>query len=430
MRKCFLLFIFSCSILLSTAQRTVIWCGSLINGVDNEAKSNMTILVQGNKIVGIEKGFTQAAAADKVIDLKNKTVTPGWIDTHVHLSHETSPTAYLDEFRLDEVDYAYKSVQNAKRTLMAGFTTVRDAGGKIVPSLRNAINAGIVEGPRIVAAGVIIGSTGSHADPTNGYRKDLMGDPGTDEGVANGVAECMKAVRQRYKEGSDVIKIVSTGGVLDVSTNGSGAQFSEEEINAIVQTANDYGLKVMCHAHGAEGIKRAIRAGVVSIEHGSLLDDECIDLFKKYGTVLVPTLTAGRSVSDSAKKPGYFPQVVAQKALEIGPKLQSSFAKAYRAGVKIAFGTDAGVYRHGMNWLEFTYLIDAGMKPMEAIKAATINAATLLGKQSTVGTIETGKLADLVAVEGDPLNDSQAFGQVVFVMKDGVVYKNNSTFSQ
>ena len=430
MRKCFLLLIFSCSILLSTAQRTVIWCGSLINGVDNEAKANMTILVQGNKIVGIEKGFSQATEADKVIDLKNKTVTPGWIDTHVHLSHETSPTAYLDEFRLDEVDYAYKSVQNAKRTLMAGFTTVRDAGGKIIPSLRNAINAGTVEGPRIVAAGVIIGSTGSHADPTNGYRKDLMGDPGTDEGVANGVAECMKAVRQRYKEGSDVIKIVSTGGVLDVSTNGSGAQFSEEEIKAIVQTANDYGLKVMCHAHGAEGIMRAIRAGVASIEHGSLLDDECIELFKKYGTVLVPTLTAGKSVSDSAKKPGYYPQVVAQKALEIGPKLQAAFAKAYKAGVKIAFGTDAGVYRHGMNWLEFTYLINAGMRPMEAIKAATINAATLLGKQNTLGTIEPGKLADLVAVEGDPLNDSQAFGRVVFVMKDGVVYKNNATFFQ
>jgi imidazolonepropionase-like amidohydrolase len=423
MRK--LLFI-SCLIYVSlslAAQRTVIWCGSLINGVDNEAKSTMTILIQGNKIAGIEKGFTVAATGDKVIDLKNKTVTPGWMDMHVHLSSETSPTEYIERFQLNDADLAYKSVLFARRTLMAGFTTVRDAGGTVIPALRNAINAGTVEGPRIVAAGKAIGSTGSHADPTNGYRQDLMGDPGPEAGVANGVGECMKAVRQRYKDGSDVIKIVSTGGVLSVATNGSGAQFTEEEIKAIVQTAKDYGLKVMCHAHGAEGIKRAIRGGVASIEHGSLLDDECIDLFKKYGTWYVPTMTAGRSVADSARKPGYYPPVVAQKALEIGPKLKAAFTKAYQAGVKIAFGTDAAVFKHGKNWLEFTYMIEAGMKPMDAIKAATINAATLAGRQDVLGSIEEGKLADIVAVDGDPLKDSQAFGRVVFVMKDGVVYK-------
>lgn len=423
MRK--LLFI-SCLIYVSlslAAQRTVIWCGSLINGVDNEAKSTMTILIQGNKIAGIEKGFTVAATGDKVIDLKNKTVTPGWMDMHVHLSSETSPTEYIERFQLNDADLAYKSVLFARRTLMAGFTTVRDAGGTVIPALRNAINAGTVEGPRIVAAGKAIGSTGSHADPTNGYRQDLMGDPGPEAGVANGVDECMKAVRQRYKDGSDVIKIVSTGGVLSVATNGSGAQFTEEEIKAIVQTAKDYGLKVMCHAHGAEGIKRAIRGGVASIEHGSLLDDECIDLFKKYGTWYVPTMTAGRSVADSARKPGYYPPVVAQKALEIGPKLKAAFTKAYQAGVKIAFGTDAAVFKHGKNWLEFTYMIEAGMKPMDAIKAATINAATLAGRQDVLGSIEEGKLADIVAVDGDPLKDSQAFGRVVFVMKDGVVYK-------
>lgn len=423
MRK--LLFI-SCLIYVSlslAAQRTVIWCGSLINGVDNEAKSTMTILIQGNKIAGIEKGFTVAATGDKVIDLKNKTVTPGWMDMHVHLSSETSPTEYIERFQLNDADLAYKSVLFARRTLMAGFTTVRDAGGTVIPALRNAINAGTVEGPRIVAAGKAIGSTGSHADPTNGYRQDLMGDPGPEAGVANGVDECMKAVRQRYKDGSDVIKIVSTGGGVSVATNGSGAQFTEEEIKAIVQTAKDYGLKVMCHAHGAEGIKRAIRGGVASIEHGSLLDDECIDLFKKYGTWYVPTMTAGRSVADSARKPGYYPPVVAQKALEIGPKLKAAFTKAYQAGVKIAFGTDAAVFKHGKNWLEFTYMIEAGMKPMDAIKAATINAATLAGRQDVLGSIEEGKLADIVAVDGDPLKDSQAFGRVVFVMKDGVVYK-------
>jgi imidazolonepropionase-like amidohydrolase len=407
-----------------SSQRTIIWCGSLITATDNEVRQNMTILVEKNRIIGVEKGFATGTATDKVIDLKNKTVTPGWMDMHVHLSSETSPTEYIDRFQLNEADYAFKSVGFAKTTLLAGFTTVRDAGGTVVPALRNAINSGRVDGPRIVAAGKAIGSTGSHADPTNGYRHDLMGDPGPEAGVANGVDECMKAVRQRYKDGSDVIKIMSTGGVLSVAASGSGAQFTEEEIKAIVQTAKDYGMRVMCHAHGAEGIKRAIRGGVASIEHGSLLDDESIALFKQHGTWYVPTMTAGRSVADSAKKPGYYPPVVAQKAIEIGPKLKEAFARAYKAGVKIAFGTDAAVFKHGKNWLEFTYMIEAGMKPIDAIKAATVHAATLIGRQDQLGTIEAGKLADIVGVDGDPLRDPHAFGRVSFVMKDGVVYKD------
>jgi imidazolonepropionase-like amidohydrolase len=216
---------------------------------------------------------------------------------------------------------------------------------------------------------------------------------------------------------------MATGGVLDVSTNGTGAQYTEEEMRAIVQTANDYGLKVMAHAHGAEGIKRALRAGVISIEHGTFMDDECMELFKKNNAWYVPTIIAGKSVSDSAKIPNYFPAVVAKKAMEIGPKLQSTFSKAYKAGVKIAFGTDAGVYMHGKNWLEFTYMIEAGMPAMEAIKAATINAADLLGEKDRLGSIEVGKLADITAVDGDPLKDPQVFGKVIFVMKDGVVYR-------
>ncbi len=374
-------------------------------------------------IVSVENGFSTAGANDKTIDLKTKTVTPGWIDCHVHLSDQINAKTYLEQFQLNDVDFAYRSVVFAKRTLMAGFTTVRDAGGSIVISLKKAINQGWIEGPRIVAAGTPIGSTGSHTDPTNGYRSDLMGDPGPKIGIANGVDECMKAVRQRYKEGSDVIKIMATGGVLDISSNSSGAQFTEDEMRAIVQTANDYGLKVMAHAHGAEGIKRALRAGVISIEHGTLMDDECIELFKKTGAWYVPTIIAGKSVTDSAKIPNYFPPSVAKKAIEIGPKIQSTFAKAYKAGVKIAFGTDAGVYPHGKNWLEFTYMIEAGMKPMDAIKAATINAAELLGMKDQVGSIEKGKFADIIAVDGDPLKDSNVFGKVIFVMKDGVVYK-------
>jgi imidazolonepropionase-like amidohydrolase len=419
-----------CSIILLSialnllAQKTYIWCGTLIDGISNDAKKNITIIVEKNKIVAIENGFSTPGANDKSIDLKTKTAIPGWIDCHVHLESETSPTAYSDRFTLNPADYAFQSVVFSERTLMAGFTTVRDLGGSGVNiSLRNAVNKGLIKGPRILTAGKAIATTGGHADPTNGYKKELMGDPGPADGVVNGPDECRKAVRQRYKDGADVIKITATGGVLSVASSGSNPQFTEEEIKAIVETAKDYGFKVAVHAHGPEGMKRAIRAGVNSIEHGTLMDDECIELFKKFGTWYVPTITAGKSVADSAKKPGYYPSVVATKAIEIGPKLQNTFAKAYKAGVKIAFGTDAGVFKHGKNWMEFVYMIEAGMKPMDAIKAATINAADLLGMKDQVGSIEVGKFADIVAVDGDPLTDSQVFGKVVFVMKDGVIYK-------
>lgn len=423
--KQILLFLAVCLLGLPVfAQKTIIWCGTLIDGIANEPKKNMTIIIERNKITGVESGFATASAGEKTIDLKTKTVLPGWIDCHVHLESETSPTAYIERFTLNPADYAFQSVVFSERTLMAGFTTVRDLGGTGVNiSLRNAINKGLIRGPRIFTAGKAIATTGGHADPTNGFRKDLMGDPGPFEGVVNGPDECRKAVRQRYKDGADLIKITATGGVLSVATSGSNPQFTEEEIKAIVETAKDYGFKVAVHAHGAEGMKRAIRAGVNSIEHGTLMDDEAIALFKQYGTWYVPTLTAGKSVADSAKKPGYYPPVVAAKAIEIGPKLQTTFAKAYKAGVKIAFGTDAGVYKHGMNWVEFGYMIEAGMKPMDAIKAATINAAELLGEKERLGSIEVGKTADVVAVDGDPLSDSKVFGKVVFVMKDGIVYK-------
>jgi len=228
----------------------------------------------------------------------------------------------------------------------------------------------------------------------------------------------------RYKEGSDLIKVLATGGVLSLEKDGAGAQFTEEELRAIVQTARDYGMRVAAHAHGAEGIKRAIRAGVASIEHGTYMDDEAIELFKKYGVFYVPTIIAGKSVADSAKKPGYFPEVIAGKASAVGPLIQNTFAKAYKAGVRIAFGTDAGVYAHGKNWIEFQYMTEAGMPALEAIRAATMNAADLIGISEKTGSIEKGKLADIVAVDGDPQKDIQVMGKVKFVMKDGVVYKN------
>src|SRR5688572_11970421 len=429
MKQLFISLAFSIVCLSASSQKTYIWCGSLIDAISNQPKKNMTIVIENNKIVAVENGFSVPSVGDMTIDLKTKTVTPGWMDMHVHLEQETNPNRYMETYTFNPADYAFQSVKYSETTLMAGFTTVRDLGGTGVNiSLRNAINKGLIAGPRIFTAGKSIATTGGHADPTNGYKKDLMGDPGPAQGVANGPDECRQAVRQRYKEGSDLIKITATGGVLSVAKSGSNPQFMEDEIKAIVETAKDYGYRVAVHAHGAEGMKRAIRAGVNSIEHGSLMDDEAIELFKKYGTWYVPTITAGQSVADSAKKPGYYPDVVSKKALEIGPQLFNTFTKAYKAGVKIAFGTDAGVYKHGENWKEFTYMIGAGMPAMQAIKAATINAAELLGMKDQLGSIEAGKLADIVAVDGDPLTDPKVFGKVVFVMKDGVVYKQQAAF--
>ena len=424
MRKILLAICFGLFAMTAVSQKTYIWCGTLIDGVSNEPKKEVTIVVEKNKIISVEKGYSKPAASDKSIDLKNKTVTPGWMDMHVHMEGETNPNAYLERFTLNPPDLAFNAVGIAERTLMAGFTTVRDLGGTGVNvSLRNAINNGKIRGPRIFTAGKSIGTTGGHADPTNGYRKDLMGDPGPAEGVANSEEDGRKAVRQRYKDGSDLIKITATGGVLSVAKSGQNPQFTEDEIKTIVETAKDYGLTVAAHAHGAEGMKRAIRAGVNSIEHGTLMDDETIELFKKHGTWYVPTITAGESVADSAKKAGYYPEIVAAKARVIGAQIKFTFAKAYKAGVKIAFGTDAGVFKHGQNWREFGYMIEAGMPAIQAIKAATINAAELLGMKDQIGSIEVGKLADIVALDGDPLADPKVFARVIFVMKDGVVFK-------
>lgn len=423
-----LLIITGCLLLVQSlvAQKTLIWCGTLIDAVSAEPRKNMTIIVENDRIMRVENGYTQAGANDRSIDLKSKTVMPGWIDMHVHVESETRKGNVADKFILNPADIAFESIKYMNVTLMAGFTTVRDLGGSSVNvSLRNAINKGSVTGPRIFTAGKSIATTGGHADPTNGYRRDLAGDPGPKEGVVNGPEEAYQAVRQRYKEGSDLIKITATGGVLSQAKDGANAQFTEEEIRAIVSAAKDYGYKVAAHAHGAEGIKRAVRGGVHSIEHGTFMDDEGMKLMKQHGTWYVPTITAGKSVGDSAKIPGYYTDIVTPKALATGPQIQKTFAKAYKEGVKIAFGTDAGVYKHGLNWLEFTYMIEAGMKPMDAIKSATISAAELLGEKDRLGSIEANKLADIIAVDGDPLTDPKAFGKVVFVMKGGKVFKSN-----
>lgn len=411
--------------LLVFSQRTILHCGRLIDVKSGTLLNEYSVIVENEKIVAVERGYTKASSTDKVIDLKSKTVMPGLIDCHVHMEHETNPNQYMETFTFNPADYAFLSVVFSERTLMAGFTTVRDLGGSGVNiSLRNAINKKLIRGPRVYTAGKSIATTGGHADPTNGFRKNLMGDPGPVAGVANGVDECRKAVRQRYKDNADLIKITASGGVLSVARSGENPQFTEDEIKAIVETAKDYGFKVAAHCHGAEAMKRAVRAGVNSIEHGTYMDDEVMQLMKQHGTYYVPTITAGKAVGDSAKIPGYYPALVTPKALAIGPKIQSTFAKAYKTGVKIAFGTDAGVYAHGKNWLEFVYMVEAGMPAMEAIQSATVAASDLLGISDILGSIEKGKLADIIAVEGNPITDIQSMGKVKFVMKDGVVYKN------
>jgi cytosine/adenosine deaminase-related metal-dependent hydrolase len=400
-------------------------CGQLIDVRQLQVLKEKTIVIEGNKITDVLDGYQSGAATDKVVNLKTSTVMPGLMDMHVHIENETNPNRYLEGFTQSQADVAFGSLRFAERDLMAGFTSVRDMGGSGANiAMRKAIQKGYVVGPRIFTAGKAIATTGGHADPTNNYRPDLMGDPGPKEGVINGPEDAYKAVRQRYKDGSDLIKITASGGVLSMATNGENPQFTEEEVKAIVAAAKDYGFKVAAHCHGVEAMKRAIRGGVSSIEHGTLMDESVFPLMVQYGTYLVPTIIAGKSAADSAKIPGYYPPMVAKKALEIGPKIQNTFSKAYKAGVKIAFGTDAGVYAHGTNWKEFVYMTEAGMPILEAIQSATWNAADLMGAQNILGSIEKNKLADIIAVEGDPTKNVNQMGKVNFVMKDGLVYKN------
>lgn len=422
MKKLFLLAMMVVSIQL-IAQRTVIHCGNLIDGKSNDVQTQMTVIVEKNVISKIEKGFTKPGSSDKLVDLSKKTVMPGLIDLHVHLEGETNKDQALQRFTLNKADVAFRSTVHARKTLMAGFTTVRDLGGSGVnTSLRNAINQGLVVGPRIFSVGKSIGTTGGHADPTNGYREDLMGDPGPKEGVINSPEEARQAVRQRYKDGSDLIKITATGGVLSLAKDGSGPQFTLDELKAIVETAKDYGMHTAAHAHGTEGMKRAVLAGITTIEHGTMMTEEVMDLMKEKGTYYVPTISAGKFVAEKAKEPGYYHPLVTPKALAIGPQIQETFGKAYKRGVKIAFGTDAGVFPHGENGKEFGYMVEAGMPAMEAIKSATVVAAEVVGMSDKIGTLEAGKLADIVATDENPLRNIKTMEKVSFVMKEGVVY--------
>lgn len=407
-------------------QPIIIHAGLLIDGTDRAPRERVTVRVEQNRIVSIQAGFQRPARNETLVDLKNGTLMPGFIDMHTHLTSQLEQSSYIYRFTHNPADVALRSAHFAELTLQAGFTTVRDLGDSFAASvsLRNAINQGLVDGPRVYTAAKSLATTGGHADPTNGYRQGLLDSPTPADGVVNGPIQARQAVRARYQEGANLIKLTATGGVLSLAASGDNPQFMMDELEAIVAAARDYGMKVAVHAHGKEGMIRAIRAGVDSIEHGTYMDEEVMALMIEHGTWYVPTITAGRSVAERAEIDGYFPEQVRPKAAAIGPLIQSTFGRAYAAGVKIAFGTDSGVYDHGENAREFVYMVEAGMPPLEAIRAATGKAADLLGVTEDLGSIEPGKFADLVGVQGNPLERIEILGSLNFVMKDGDIYKH------
>lgn len=424
MRRTLLAVLIAAALPAQAADLKALQCGDVFDSKTAKLVGPQTIIVEKNSIKSLSPGKVAVEGA-QIIDLSRMTCMPGFIDMHVHLSGESSPQSYSEGFRLDDTDYAFRAVGYADKTLMAGFTTVRDLGGGVAMHLRNAINQGLIKGPRIYAAGKSIATTGGHGDPSNGLNSELshlVGPPGPTEGVINSVDDARQAVRQRYKDGSDVIKITATGGVLSYAKNGDGPQFTVEEVRAVVETAKDYGYSVAAHAHGKEGMKRAILGGVTSIEHGTYMDEEIFKLMKERGTWYVPTITAGKFVAEKAKVEGYYPEIVRPKAARIGSLIQTTFSNAYKSGVKIAFGTDMGVGPHGDNASEFIYMTEAGMPANIALQTATYNAAQILAPNE-LGQMQAGFKADVVAVAGNPLTDIGLTKKIAFVMKDGKVYK-------
>ncbi|ARV07722.1 amidohydrolase [Polaribacter sp. SA4-10] len=407
------------------AQTTYILCGKLINTKSGKIETKKTIVVKENKIVNVMDGYILVKSKTaKTIDLKDKVVMAGLIDMHVHIEKEFDANTRINSYINNEADVAFNAVGFAKSTLLNGFTTVRDLGGTGVNiSIRNAIDKGKIPGPRVFTAGKSLATTGGHADPTNGSSRKLIGNPGPKEGVVNSFEDAKKAVRQRYKNGADCIKITATGGVLSVAKSGDNPQFTIEEIKTICDTAKDYGMHVAAHAHGDEGMQRAIIGGVKTIEHGTYMSDETMELMKKHDAYLVPTITAGKEVAEKAKIKGFYPDIVVPKALAVGPQIQGTFARAYKKGVGIAFGTDAGVFKHGNNGKEFGFMVEAGMPAMETIQSATITNAMLLKMENEIGQVQKGFYADIIAVNDDPIKNISTMENVVFVMKNGIVYK-------
>ena len=415
------------SVLTVSAQDIYIHAGKIYDTNSGKLSSEKTIIISDTKIKSIENGYKEASDEDiKIYDLKSKVVLPGLIDFHVHMESQSGgQDRYVRRFQDNKADVAFRSSVIAKKTLMSGFTTVRDVGGSGVNiSLRNAINNGIIPGPRIFTSGKTIATTGGHGDRTNGFRDDLVDDPGPEQGVVNSIADARKAVRYRYKNGADLIKITATGGVMSLAKNGQNPQFTEEVIREIVKTADDYGMHVAAHAHGDEGMFRAVNAGVTTIEHGSIMADRTMRLMKEKQTYLVPTISAGEHVAKMAKIPGYYPEIIIPKALEVGVQNKATTKKAYKMGVPIAFGTDAGVFPHGDNAGEFVYMKEIGIPAEYSLNSATVTNAKLLNMENLLGQLKEGFYADIIAVDESPLENIATLENVIFVMKDGKVYKN------
>ncbi len=413
----------------------VLHCGTLIAVPGEAPRTDVSLIVIGGEIAGVLDGFVDTppglagedGAPDVTVhDLRGLTVLPGLIDCHVHITGQSVPIDERIRRTLQETEAhaAIDGVVYAERTLRAGFTTVRDVGsrGSTALALRDRIAKGMVPGPRLLVSGPSVTVTGGHGDWTNSMSPVLRPEQGPEAMTADGPAEVRKAVRARVREGVDLIKITATGGVLSQTAAGVDQQFFDDELAAIVEAATKMGRKVAAHAHGADGIKAALRAGVASIEHGTYLDDEAIALFVETGAYLVPTVHAGKYVAEQAQVEGFYPPAIREKASAVGPIIQGALARAYAGGVKIAFGTDVGVGEHGTNAREFTYMTEAGIPPVDCVRAATVSAADLCGLADRVGTLEPGKWADVIAVEGDPLADVSVLRDVRFVMKEGVVH--------
>jgi imidazolonepropionase-like amidohydrolase len=417
---------------VAAAESVVLHVGTLYAVPGEEPIREATVIVVDGRIAKVIERYRELEDLDmsadtRVFDLKGMYVTPGLIDCHTHLTGQSVPVFERMRRAMQETE-AYAAIDGtvyARRTLMAGFTTVRNVGspGQTALALRDRINSGMIDGPRMFVSGPSVTVTGGHGDGTNSMSPVLRPERGAETAPSDGVAEVRKAVRARVREGVDLIKITATGGVLSMTAAGVDQQFFDDELESIVEAARMMGRKVAAHAHGADGIKAALRAGVDSIEHGTYLDDEAIGLFVETGAYLVPTIHAGKYVAEKAGEPGYYPESIRAKASAVGPTIQGAFGRAYAGGVKIAFGTDVGVGEHGTNALEFVYMHEAGMTPVDCLKSATVNAADLIGASEDLGTIEVGKYADLVAMERDPMADVGAYQDIVFVMKGGVVYR-------
>jgi len=406
----------------ASADTKFIYAGTLIAIPGEEPLKEQTIVVKQGRIVRIAQGYERPPAGVSVIDLRNQFVLPGLIDSHVHILSELGPGSKLRLVEEDESMAALRGAQYALRTLRAGFTTVRDLGQRspAIFALRRAIDEGIVAGPRLVVAGSTLSPTGGHAQ-TYGYR-DEINHFFSSTGKCDGADDCRRAVRQQISRGADVIKLVATGGVLSDIKAGTDQQFTDDELKSIVETAHKLGRKVAAHAHGTDGLNAALRAGVDSIEHGSYLDATSIALFRRSGAWYVPTVIAGVTAANYARMGNFLSEAQKAKALKVGPQIQDALRRAHEGGVKIAFGTDSGVSPHGLNAREFSLMVEAGMTPTEALRAATVSAAELLGLQASIGTIEAGKLADIIAVAEDPTRNVKTLEAMRFVMRNGQVY--------